>query len=49
MRVRIIKIDPAERKIGLTTRDVTPLTDEERTEASAAPVVPAPEDEPEQS
>jgi small subunit ribosomal protein S1 len=49
MRVRIIKIDPAERKIGLTTRDVTPLTDEERSEASAAPVVPAPEDEPEQS
>lgn len=52
MRVRIIKIDPAERKIGLTTRDVAPLTDEERSqasEASVAPVEPAPEDEPEQS
>jgi ribosomal protein S1 len=30
MRSRIIKIDAAERKIGLTTRDVEPLTDEER-------------------
>ncbi|HYO74906.1 MAG TPA: S1 RNA-binding domain-containing protein, partial [Thermoanaerobaculia bacterium] len=30
MRSRIIKIDPNERKIGLTTRDVEPLTDEER-------------------
>ena len=27
---RILKIDPNERKIGLTTRDVEPLTDEER-------------------
>jgi len=34
MRARIIKIDPAERKIGLTTRDVEPLTDEERTQHS---------------
>jgi len=30
VRARIIKIDPGERKIGLTTRDVEPLTDEER-------------------
>jgi small subunit ribosomal protein S1 len=30
IRARIIKIDPAERKIGLTTRDVPPLTEEER-------------------
>jgi len=29
MRARIIKIDPAERKIGLTTRDVEPLSNEE--------------------
>jgi predicted RNA-binding protein with RPS1 domain len=30
MRARIIKIDANERKIGLTTRDVEPLTEEER-------------------
>ena len=30
LRARIIKIDPGERKIGLTLRDVPPLTDEER-------------------
>jgi small subunit ribosomal protein S1 len=30
IRTRIIKIDPGERKIGLTTRDVELLTDEER-------------------
>ncbi|HUP63166.1 MAG TPA: 30S ribosomal protein S1 [Thermoanaerobaculia bacterium] len=30
IRARIIKIDPAERKIGLTTRDVEPLSEEER-------------------
>jgi small subunit ribosomal protein S1 len=40
MRARIIKIDPAERKIGLTTRDVEPLTDEERTQHAG----PAPEE-----
>ena len=34
IRARIIKIDPGERKIGLTTRDVQPLTDEERAAAS---------------
>jgi small subunit ribosomal protein S1 len=30
IRARIIKIDPAERKIGLTTRDVEPLSPEEQ-------------------
>ena len=30
VRARIIKIDAGERKIGLTLRDVEPLTDEER-------------------
>jgi small subunit ribosomal protein S1 len=30
LRARIIKIDANERKIGLTTRDVEPLTEEER-------------------
>jgi len=30
LRARIIKIDPGERKIGLTTRDVEPLTEEEQ-------------------
>ena len=30
IRTRIIKVDPNERKIGLTTRDVEPLSDEER-------------------
>ena len=43
LRARIIKIDPNERKIGLTTRDVEPLTDDERAhhagqgESSGAP------------
>jgi small subunit ribosomal protein S1 len=32
IRARIIKIDPHDRKIGLTTRDVEPLTDAERGE-----------------
>jgi small subunit ribosomal protein S1 len=32
LRARIIKIDANERKIGLTTRDVEPLTEEERTQ-----------------
>jgi small subunit ribosomal protein S1 len=52
MRARIIKIDPVERKIGLTTRDVEPLTDEEREqhrgvaehhETAAASTDPVPE------
>jgi small subunit ribosomal protein S1 len=30
VRAKVIKIDPAERKIGLTTRDVEPLSEEER-------------------
>jgi small subunit ribosomal protein S1 len=34
LRARIIKIDPNERKIGLTTRDVEPLTDEEKAQVS---------------
>ena len=34
IRARIIKLDANERKIGLTTRGVTPLTDEEQSEAS---------------
>lgn len=35
IRARIIKIDPGERKIGLTTRDVEPLSEEERTHHAA--------------
>jgi small subunit ribosomal protein S1 len=46
MRARIIKIDPAERKIGLTTRDVEPLTDEERTQ-HAGPATEHAEEHPE--
>jgi small subunit ribosomal protein S1 len=42
VRARIIKIDPGERKIGLTLRDVAPLTDEERAE-HAAPAAAHPE------
>jgi small subunit ribosomal protein S1 len=37
LRTRIIKIDAAERKIGLTTRDVEPLTDEEKSQHSGPP------------
>jgi small subunit ribosomal protein S1 len=47
IRARIIKIDPAERKIGLTTRDVEPLTEEEKAQhggpqqqAEAEPAAP---------
>ncbi|HJQ41237.1 MAG TPA: 30S ribosomal protein S1 [Thermoanaerobaculia bacterium] len=36
VRARIIKIDPGERKIGLTTRDVEPLTEEERAQHGTA-------------
>ncbi|HET7435076.1 MAG TPA: 30S ribosomal protein S1 [Thermoanaerobaculia bacterium] len=36
LRARIIKIDPNERKIGLTTRDVDPATDEERAQFAGA-------------
>jgi small subunit ribosomal protein S1 len=50
LRTRIIKIDPNERKIGLTTRDVEPLTEDERTQLSGhhdAPAeAPAASDEP---
>jgi small subunit ribosomal protein S1 len=45
LRTRIIKIDANERKIGLTTRDVEPLTEEEIAEisrgAAAAEAQPA--------
>jgi small subunit ribosomal protein S1 len=37
VRARIIKIDSTDRKIGLTTRDVEPLTDEERTQLGGTP------------
>jgi predicted RNA-binding protein with RPS1 domain len=40
IRARIIKIDTNERKIGLTTRDVEPLSAEEQ---AAAPATPAPD------
>jgi small subunit ribosomal protein S1 len=36
MRARIIKIDANERKIGLTTRDVEPVSEEERANYTAA-------------
>jgi small subunit ribosomal protein S1 len=55
IRARIIKIDPAERKIGLTTRDVPPLTEEERLQhgggepADAASATEMPEETPEQT
>ena len=40
LRVRIIKIDWTDKKIGLSTRDVQPLTDEERAQ-NALPAVEA--------
>jgi small subunit ribosomal protein S1 len=40
IRARIIKLDPHERKIGLTTRDVEPITDEERAKAAGAEHAP---------
>jgi small subunit ribosomal protein S1 len=40
VRARIIKIDPAERKIGLSTRDVEPLTEEEQARYAPAAHVP---------
>lgn len=54
IRARIIKIDTNERKIGLTTRDVEPLTEEERQQHSAAGehhsgAAEAPDSEPPQS
>jgi len=44
MRARIIKIDPGERKIGLTTRDVEPLSEEERTQLTGSAPAPAHEE-----
>ncbi|HEV7241131.1 MAG TPA: 30S ribosomal protein S1 [Thermoanaerobaculia bacterium] len=38
MRARIIKIDTNERKIGLTTREVEPLTEDERAQLSGVHV-----------
>jgi len=38
IRARIIKIDSNDRKIGLTTRDVAPLTEEERLQHGGAAV-----------
>jgi predicted RNA-binding protein with RPS1 domain len=51
IRARIIKIDWTEKKIGLSTRDVEPLSAEERAaipvaEASAAPAPASGEAEP---
>jgi small subunit ribosomal protein S1 len=37
LRARIIKIDTNERKIGLTTRDVEPLSEDELAQLSGAP------------
>ena len=36
IRARIIKVDTADKKIGLSTRDVAPLTDEERAQIGGA-------------
>jgi small subunit ribosomal protein S1 len=41
IRARIIKIDPQERKIGLTTRDVTPLADDEQPAPATSAETPA--------
>ena len=49
VRARIIKIDPHERKIGLTTRDVAPLTDEERAQHGEGQQPPAGTPEPSSS
>src|SRR5438876_2003373 len=37
VRTRIIKIDPGDKKIGLSTRDVAPLTAEERAQVTGPP------------
>jgi small subunit ribosomal protein S1 len=47
IRARIIKIDPGERKIGLTTRDVEPLSEEERAQHGSSEVPESHEPEPE--
>lgn len=52
VRARIIKIDTNERKIGLTTRDVEPLSEDERTQLSSAAHIDegeTPEPDPQQS
>ena len=40
IRARIIKLDPHERKIGLTTRGVTPLAEEEHSNTTPSDVTP---------
>ena len=37
IRARIIKIDTGDKKIGLSTRDVAPLTPEESAQVSGTP------------
>jgi ribosomal protein S1 len=51
LRARIIKIDTNERKIGLTTRDVEPLTEEERSQHESPAAAPGdtPQPNPQQS
>jgi ribosomal protein S1 len=40
VRVRIIKVDKNEKKIGLSTRDVEPLSDDERAQLGASKEAP---------
>src|SRR5215213_8037350 len=47
LRARIIKIDTNERKIGLTTRDVEPLSEDERAQLSGTHPEGSPAHEPE--
>ncbi len=52
IRARIIKIDPTERKIGLTTKDVEPLSEAEHAQYAPAeehPAATAPSNEPPES
>jgi small subunit ribosomal protein S1 len=44
VRARVIKIDWTEKKIGLSLRDVAPLTEEEKHEAAAAHAAAAPQE-----
>jgi small subunit ribosomal protein S1 len=48
IRARIIKIDWNDKKIGLSTRDVEPLSDEERAQLAEGDANPAPEGTPEE-
>jgi small subunit ribosomal protein S1 len=52
IRARVIKIDPTERKIGLTTKDVEPLSEAEHAQYAPAeehPAATAPSNEPPES